>query len=92
MSKLDPASGVKEWEVTLPGAVRSRPVEWKGAIALTCYDGHVRVLDISNGSVLSDYDAGGKVFATPLVSLETVYFGDMSGNFTALNFSSASRQ
>jgi hypothetical protein len=50
------------------------------------------MLNISDGSVLSDYDAGGKVFATPLVSLETVYFGDMSGNFTALDFSSASRR
>jgi outer membrane protein assembly factor BamB len=82
--RLSDASGEPVWRTKLPGAVRSRPMIGGDAVVLTCYDGFVRMLDIATGSSASSYNSNGKIYATPLLASTTLYFGDMTGAFTAL--------
>lgn len=87
VAKLASVGGTRLWTVELQGPVRSRPVACNGGIAITCFDGYVYLLDVATGSTLSRYETAGKVYCTPLISSEAAYFGDMKGNFTALDVS-----
>lgn len=88
--RLSESDGAVAWRARLPGPVRSRPLVLDGAVVMTCYDGLVRMLDITTGDVISSYNANGKIYATPLLASNTLYFGDMTGAFTALEIASSS--
>ncbi len=86
--RLSADGGEVVWRTALSAPVRSQPVEAGGCVAVTCYDGSVRLLDIATGATVDRYQMEGKIYATPLLASEILYFGNMRGKFAALRIAS----
>jgi outer membrane protein assembly factor BamB len=56
-----------------------------GKVYVGTKDGKFQVLDAITGSLLNTYDAGGPIFASPLILDDGIYFGSFDSTFHALD-------
>lgn len=75
------------WSVELEGAALGTPVLKDGVLYIGLFDGGLVALDARDGSLLWTSMTGSWVWSGPVLVDETLYFGDGSGNFYAMNLS-----
>ena len=83
----DVASGTELWvSHDLGGALVGTPaVSTDGILYIGTFGKEMLALDAKNGSIKWRYSTQGWVWAGPTLANNVLYFGDLSGNFYALN-------
>lgn len=90
---LDPATGKQIWKSDdLGGAVVGTPALGKdGTVYVGNFANHMVAIDGQSGKVKHSYSTNGWVWAGPILANDKLYFGDLTGNFYALNASDLSQ-
>jgi outer membrane protein assembly factor BamB len=83
---IDLAANRVVWSLKLGGVNNeSAPSVMNGKVYIGTKDGKFQVLDAATGNSLNTYDAGGPIFASPLLLVSGVYFGSFDSTFHALD-------
>ena len=82
---VDPKKMIKEWDVPLDGGITGSALPANGMLYVGSFASKMQAIDIATQKIVWSASTKSQVWGTPVLDGETLYFGDLGGNFYALN-------